>query len=359
VAFILLAAGLADQLPPVTSNAAIEQVAQQIQSDREFTAGMESDLPPGTMVFQLPVAPFLESPPINKMIDYEHLTPYFYSKHLRYSYGSVRGRAPETSQREVEKMPPAKIAAKLEQYGFGAIYLNTKAFKDGGSKLVDDLRDAGKPVFIESSKKDLVAIRLTPAAVRSMPEIPPFYGPGWSVGGDPWDDRCAVAREATIEFWNTQKESTRTSIQFGLVALKQRHVRITFNSGLFDDFDLQPNAERTIGPKVVTLVPGKNTMRFETDVPPSLPGNGDPRKLTFLIRGLKETRLKTDSGFAKQAPSLPAEERMEFAQGRRVTNYLLEGWSEPESWGVWSEGPEASIKAPINGSAKEINMLTR
>jgi hypothetical protein len=68
---------------------------------------------------------------------------------------------------------------------------------------------------------------------------------------------------------------------------------------LFDDFDLQPNAERTIGLKVVTLAPGKNIMRFETDVPPEVPGNGDPRKLTFMIRGLKEAQFTTDSGFAK------------------------------------------------------------
>jgi hypothetical protein len=292
VTFILLAVGLADQLPPVTSNAEIQQVAKQVQSDREFTAGMESGLPPGTMVFQLPVAPYPGSPTINKMYDYEHFIPYLYSKRLRYSYGSVRGRAPETWQREVEKMPPAEMAAKLEEYGFGAIYLNTRAFKDGGSKLIDDLRDAGKAVFIESSNKDLVAIRLTPAAVPSGPDIPPFWGPGWSAD-EPGIGRWSVAREGTIEFWNTQKESTKISIQFGLVTLRPRHVKITFNSELFDDLDLQPNAERTIGPKVVTLAPGKNIMRFETDVPPEVPGNGDPRKLTFMIRGLKETRFTT------------------------------------------------------------------
>ena len=155
-------------------------------------------------------------------------------------------------------MPPAEMAAKLEKYGFGAIYLDTKAFKDGGSKLIDDLREAGKPVLLVSSKKDLVAIRLTPSAVPSMPEIPPFWGPGWS-GDEPGVGRWSVAREATIEFWNTQKESTRTSIQFSLATLRQRHVRITFNSELFDDFDLQPNAERPIGPKDVTLAPGKTS----------------------------------------------------------------------------------------------------
>jgi hypothetical protein len=99
-------------------------------------------------------------------------------------------------------------------------------------------------------------------------------------------------------------------------------------------------------------------MRFETDVPPEVPGNGDPRKLTFMIRGLKEARFTTDSGFAKQAPPLHAEERIEFAQGRSGTNYLLDGWSEPEPWGVWSDGPEASIKVPINGNAKEINTIS-
>ncbi|MGA2936996.1 MAG: hypothetical protein ABSF52_07850 [Syntrophobacteraceae bacterium] len=174
VTFILLAVGLADQLQPLMTSASIEQVAQQIRSDREFTAGIESRLPPSSMVFQLPVMGYPEYGYINKMYDYEHLTPYLYSKHLRYSYGSDKGRPSESWQREVEKMPPAEMAAKLEEYGFGAIYLNTKAFKDGGSKLIDDLRNAGKPVFIESSRKDLVAIRLTPAAVPSMPDIPPF-----------------------------------------------------------------------------------------------------------------------------------------------------------------------------------------
>jgi len=49
---------------------------------------------------------------------------------------------------------------------------------------------------------------------------------------------------------------------------------------------------------------------------------------------------------------------MEFAQGRSGTYYLLDGWSKPESWGVWSDGPEASIKVPINGNAKEINTIS-
>ncbi len=303
VAFILLAVGLADQLPPPPTKAEIEQYAQQIQSDREFTAGMESGLPPGAMVFQLPVVGFPEYGPVNKMADYEHLIPYLYSKRLRYSYGTDKGRASETWQAEVERMPPSEMAAKLEEYGFGAVYLNTKAFKDGGAKLIDDLRDAGKPVLLVSSRKDLVAIRLTPAAIPSMPEIPPFCGPAWS-GDEPGVGRWAVARETSIEFWNTQKENTTISIQFGLATLKQRHVRISFNSELFDDFDLQPNAERAIGPQVVTLVPGKNTMRFVTNVPPELPGNGDGRKLTFLIRNLKETRFTTDSDLAIQVPSL-------------------------------------------------------
>jgi hypothetical protein len=296
VAFILLAVGLADQLRPVMTNAEIERVAQQIRSHREFTAGMESNLPPGTMVFQLPVMIYPDYDP--------HFIPYLYSKSLRYSYGSARGRADVTWQREVEKMPAAEMASKLEEYGFGAIYLYRKDFKGGGSKLIDDFRDAGKPVFIESSNKDLAAIRLTPAAVTSVPDIPPFCGSGWFPGDDARVERWAVAREAIIEFWNTQKETARMSIQFRLATLEPRHVRITFNSGLFDDCDIQPNSEKNIGPIVVTLVPGKNTMRFKTDVPPALAGNGDPNKVSFSLRGLKETQLTTDSGFAKQAPSL-------------------------------------------------------
>jgi hypothetical protein len=68
---------------------------------------------------------------------------------------------------------------------------------------------------------------------------------------------------------------------------------------LFDDFHLWPQAYRTIGPKEVTLAPGKNIMQFETDVPPEMPGNGDPQKVTFLMRGLKAARFTRDTGFAK------------------------------------------------------------
>lgn len=353
VAALMLAVGLADQLPSVSPYAVTEHIAQQVRSDREFTAGMESALPPGTMVFQLPTVPYPESPPINNMNDYEHFIPYLYSKHLRFSYGTNKGRALETWQKDVENLPPAEMAATLEQYGFGAIYINTRGYKDEGAKLISDLADAGKPVLLVSSIKDLVAVRLTPAAV---PYTPPLWGAGWSTL-EPGGNRWSVARRATVDFWNTEKESVYVSLQFNLTTLRPRHIRITLNSGLFDDLDLQANAVRMIGPKTVTLSPGRNTMLFETDVPPALPGNGDTRELSFQVGSMREAPVRANT--SKEPTPLSAGDRVEFSSMGGGTGYLLDGWTTPESWGVWTNGKEARIKLPINangGIIKEISL---
>ena len=38
---------------------------------------------------------------------------------------------------------------------------------------------------------------------------------------------------------------------------------------------------------------------------------------------------------------------LSFADGGSGVKYLQDGWSKPESWGVWSEKPTASLQLPL------------
>lgn len=167
----LLALGLWDQLPPQTSNASIHQTRQVIESDRAFVGKMESVLPADSMVFQLPVMDFPEVPPIHKMGDYQHFRPYLFSEDLHFSYGSDKGRPREAWQHVIEKLPPAQLVEKLEEYGFDAIYINRKGYSDRGKHLVEELKAINRPILAESALGDLLAIKLFPSAAPVLPAI--------------------------------------------------------------------------------------------------------------------------------------------------------------------------------------------
>ncbi len=173
----LLALGLWDQLPPQTSNDSIYQTRRIIESDRAFVSKMESVLPAGSMVFQLPIMDFPEVSPINRMGDYQHFRPYLFSKRLHFSYGSNKGRPRELWQRAVGSLPFTQMAAELEKYGFAAVYINRQGYQDRGERMIGNLKALGKPILAESTLRDLIAIRLFPSTTPALPFKSSLYKP--------------------------------------------------------------------------------------------------------------------------------------------------------------------------------------
>jgi phosphoglycerol transferase len=146
VALGLLVLGLWDQLPPSTDRAFVQQNARVARSDLHFVSDLEKALPSGSKVFQLPVVDFPESPPIHQMTAYEHFRPYLFSRSLHFSYGSDKGRYREAWQKEIEKMPAAQMAAKLEEFGFDAVLVNRRGYEDRGDGLIAELAATGRPI---------------------------------------------------------------------------------------------------------------------------------------------------------------------------------------------------------------------
>lgn len=273
----IITIGLWDQLPPKVSEIQIQQASDFVQSDRNFATVLESKMLQSSMVFQLPVIDFPEYGLFKQMADYEHLRPYLFTQRLHYSYGTNKGRGDADWQIELSKLAPADMAAKLEAFGFGAVMINRKGFEDKGVRLIDELVSSDRPVL--SDNGELIAIGLNPAVTTISPTV---YSIGWS--GYEGDLRWAVSKHAEITIWNSGNKPKPAIIEFGLMTLKPRNVRIGINDKTLQNYTLGISGETAhfkLNP--VILVPGQNILFIETDSSPELPGNGDPRKLSFGI----------------------------------------------------------------------------
>jgi phosphoglycerol transferase len=168
-----------DQVPRPPTAETTAAIARQVASDREFTEKMEAALSDGAMVFQMPVMEFPEGP-IPGVPPYDHFRPYLFSKNLRYSFGSMKGRDREKWQPAVQgkffegatldqqagviRVKPESARAAVEELkrlGFSAIYINRNGFPDRGRGIEEALLELGyaKPP-IRNASGDLACIVL-------------------------------------------------------------------------------------------------------------------------------------------------------------------------------------------------------
>ncbi len=178
-AIVLCGLILWDQVPRAPTAAQTAEIARQVDADREFVATMEKTLAPDAMVFQLPVMEFPESP-IPGVPPYDHFRPYLYSKQLRFSFGSMKGREREKWQQQLQNLlvagaTPDQEAQKirfnadnvrravdeLKKLGFAAVYINRNGFPDRAKGLEEAFLEIGydKPP-IRNATGDLVCILL-------------------------------------------------------------------------------------------------------------------------------------------------------------------------------------------------------
>ena len=149
-----------DEVPRPPTKEEMATIVRQVDSDRTFTAKMEASLPEGAMVFQLPIMEFPEMPAPG-VPPYDHFRPYLFSKNLRYSFGSMKGRPREAWQQELGKRSLEEAVTEIKKRGFAAIYINRNGFPDRALPVEKALRAMGysKPPIV-SATGDLVCIPL-------------------------------------------------------------------------------------------------------------------------------------------------------------------------------------------------------
>ncbi|HEY5744631.1 MAG TPA: hypothetical protein VIU12_01035, partial [Chryseolinea sp.] len=150
-----------DQVPRPPTARETESIARQVASDRSFVSAMEAVLPKNAMVFQIPVMDFPEAPAPG-VPPYDHFRPYLYSDHLRFSFGSMKGRPREQWQRDLAKLPLTDAVSQIRNRGFKAIYINRNGFPDKGQGIEETLRSLGHAEVVNSQEGDLVCVIFAP-----------------------------------------------------------------------------------------------------------------------------------------------------------------------------------------------------
>jgi phosphoglycerol transferase len=162
-AVFVVALGIADQ----TSRRIVPHYSgllRAYEQDEEFFGRVESACPHGGMIFQLPYIPFPESPPPGRMAVYDHFRAYLHSKHLRWSYGAMKGRDADNWQRDVANLAPAEFVQVLACAGYCGIYVNRNGYADQAAEWEDALTEILGTAPLVSADQTLLFFPLTPYA---------------------------------------------------------------------------------------------------------------------------------------------------------------------------------------------------
>ena len=131
---LILCIGLLDQISPQVIPNYVQNQADFV-SDARFVASIETRMPAGAAIFQLPLMAYPESPPVNELGDYELFRGYLHSSTLRWSYGAIKGREASQWQRSVFALPFEMSMAQIRARGFSGIYLDRRGFRDNTAEM--------------------------------------------------------------------------------------------------------------------------------------------------------------------------------------------------------------------------------
>ena len=146
-------------------------VRRTIEADEAFARELEQAVGSRHDVFMLPAVPFPEagSDYQRGFIDYEHLRLFLSSRHLRLSYGAVKGRPEADATVALGHLPPAEFAIAIVQGGWGTVVINRKGMPDDGAAILASLEHVGWTRRIENSLGDLVAVLPATANITAGP----------------------------------------------------------------------------------------------------------------------------------------------------------------------------------------------
>jgi len=295
----LLTLGVLDQ----TSARAIanyEGIAAEYRSDATFVDELETALPRGTMIFQLPVVPFPEHPPVHRMLDYDHARGYLHARHLRWSYGAMKGREGEAWQAWVAAKPIPRLIDTLAAAGFSGLYLNRGGYPDGGARLSAEIAGAlGQPGVSSPNRRllffDLTAYRQGLRARHTPEEWDARHEAAlhplllvWADGcsgleGTPQDRFHWCAADGAWRLTNGGRRTKRVTVEMSFTSVHEGTLWLRSPLGS-EQFRIGPVPRAMT--KTISVPPGRHTIHFASDAPRVLAA-GDGRHLVFRVHNFK------------------------------------------------------------------------
>lgn len=285
--------GVLEQLPRRDAAAEQKMMAVEVQGDREFGRRLESVLPAGARVFQLPVLGFPEVATPYQLGDYEHFRPYLASETLCFSYGAAKARARGRWQQELEGRPVPEMVRRLEDYGFAALYINRKGYADRAEVLLRELAALGYGRRLDGLKGDQVVVLLRPAPHPRLPLSDAMtLGRGWHQRADS-GVRWAYGA-AALSYFNPYAKPIVVDVRLTLQGIAPRRVVLEHEGTAVGEFavtrDPAPFAIAN-----VLLAPGVNRFSLRTEAKARRDPAAQNQLRSFGVRDVMVVPVAPDS----------------------------------------------------------------
>lgn len=283
-----------------------QQINAEYANDENFVKVIEQSLLEGAMVFQLPYVPFPENPPVQKMVDYDHLRGYLHSQKLRWSYGTMKKRPGDVWLQQVGTLPVEQMVESLAFADFSGIYLDRNGYKDDEAATMQTrLRDALQVEPVVSQNGRLLFFKTTDYNARLRqkysesewqakrdrtlhPLMLDWRGGFSGLENSPEKTWRWSSSEGELHINNLSQQARRVTLEMAFVSGYAQFDDLII-SGLISD-QLKTNAVPVPYSKTITVPPGISSIKFRStgrriDAPL------DPRVLVFRIENFKMTEL--------------------------------------------------------------------
>ena len=120
-------------------------------AEGKFIQDIESAMPKGSAIYQLPYIPFPEVPPLHRLSPYDPLSGFIQSKNLLWSSGGTKGRDGDLFFRKIAKYPINQQLDIIKRLGFSGVYVDRRGYADNANELVAQLtRLVGPPTIVRA-----------------------------------------------------------------------------------------------------------------------------------------------------------------------------------------------------------------
>lgn len=146
---------------PTNFRAQIRLARAAYETDRNFIQSIETRMPTGAALYQLPYLEFPETGPFNGMHAYDQLSGFINSRKLRWSFGGMQGREGDLTLRALSSEPIAEQLPRIRTMGYSAIYIDLRGYADHGKSIVAALTGLlGRPAMLTRADGNVVVFAL-------------------------------------------------------------------------------------------------------------------------------------------------------------------------------------------------------
>lgn len=125
-----------EQIPEIRID--YEENAQKWYKEKEFTGAIEEVCSKDDKIYMLPYMSYPEKTSDSSIAPLSHLSGYFHSKNLRWSFGTITGSESDVWCEETSKLPAAEMVQSLKEKGFAGIYINRKGYDASELEILEN-----------------------------------------------------------------------------------------------------------------------------------------------------------------------------------------------------------------------------